>query len=337
MRGGLLALVVFVSACAGEPAPVPVPAAPPLAVRLATAETVELPIVSEVVGTVRAVRSATIAPLVSGTVAEVRVGLGSAVRAGDVLLRLSAREIGARLEQARAVSALARSERDRAARLRDERAISVAQYEAAVSQYGVAQATHAEASTLVDRTVLRAPFAGVITGKLADVGDTALPGQPLLTLEAPGALRFEARVPDRGGREPAVGEAVTVRLDGVDGELEGRIAEIHPGADEVTRTRLVKIDLPPAAGVRSGRFGRVLLTTGAAATVAVPAEAVVPRGQLETLFVVRAGVAQMRLVRTGRARGGRLEISSGLAAGEQVALAPDVGLADGRRVVEVGP
>lgn len=328
------ALVALLGGCAAEPARRPAPSVPPRVVQIAQADRASRPVMTDVVGTVRAVRSATIAPLISGTVAEVRVGLGSSVRAGEVLVRLSAREIDARLEQTRAVAVLAKRERDRAIPLKNLGAISVAQFDAAISQWDVAQARQAEASTIADRTALRAPFAGVVTAKLANVGDTAMPGQALLVLEAPGALRFEARVPETAVDALAVGKSLPVRLDGLDHDIEGRIAEIQPASDDATRTRLAKIDLPQTPGVRSGRFGRVFLATGASLTVVVPAEAVVRHGQLETVFVVASGTARLRLVRTGRERDGRLEIASGLSGDEKVVLAGGADLVDGQRVEE---
>jgi membrane fusion protein, multidrug efflux system len=331
---GSLALLAFLCGCAGEPLPRPPPSLPPRAVRIGQADRSRRAVLTEVVGTVRATRGATIAPLLSGTVSEVRVGLGSSVRAGDVLVRLSAREVEARLEQTRAVSAQARRDRDRATTLKEQGVMSVAQYEAAISQWSIAQARQAEASTIADRTVLRAPFAGVITSKLANVGDTALPGQALLVLEARAALRFEAQVPETAGDDLAVGDPLPVRLDGLDQDLEGRIAEIQPASDDATRTRLVKVDLPDRAGLRSGQFGRLLLTTGQSLAVTVPSEAVVRRGQLETVFVVDSGTARLRLVRSGRERDGRVEISSGLSGGEKLALAGAADLIDGQRVEE---
>jgi RND family efflux transporter MFP subunit len=334
MRRGLLLLPALLIGCAAKPAPRPTPSVPPRVVRVVQADRIPRPVMTEVVGTVRAVRSATIAPLLSGTVAEVRVGLGSPVQAGEVLVRLSAREVDARLEQTRAVSALAKRERDRAATLIGQEAISVSQYETALSQWSVAQARQAEAATLADRTVLRAPFAGVVTAKLANVGDTAMPGQALLVLEAPGALRFEARVPEAAVDGLAVGRSVPVRLDGLDHDIEGRIAEIQPASDDATRTRLAKLDLPETPGVRSGRFGRVLLATGTSLTVAVPSEAVVRHGQLEAVFVVGHGTARLRLVRTGREQDGRLEIAGGLSGDEEVVVAGAAELVDGQLVAE---
>jgi membrane fusion protein, multidrug efflux system len=329
-----LALLGLVSGCAAERQPRPPPSLPPQVVQVGQADRSPRPVLTEVVGTVRAIREATIAPLLSGTVTDVRVGLGSEVRAGDVLVRLSARDVDARLEQSRAVSALATRDRDRAITLREQGAISVAQYDAAMSQWSVARARQTEASTVADRTVLRAPFAGVITAKLVSVGDTALPGQRLLVLEGGTSLRFEARVPETGGGELRVGDLLPVRLDGLEQELPGRIAEIQPASDDATRTRLIKIDLPDTPGLRSGRFGRVLLTTGQLVAVTVPASALVRHGQLESVFVVDSGTARLRLVRSGRDRDGRVEISSGLSGGEKVALAASAGLVDGQRVEE---
>jgi RND family efflux transporter MFP subunit len=214
--------------------------------------------------------------------------------------------------------------------------ISAAQYDAALSQWTVAQAGHAAARTIAHHAVLRAPFAGVVTAKLANVGDTAMPGEALLVLEAPHALRFEARVPETAAGALAIGASVPVRLDALDRDLVGTIAEIQPASDDATRTRLIKVDLPATPGLRSGRFGRLLLATGTSLAVSVPAGAVVRRGQLEGVFVVESSsrTARLRLVRSGRERDGRLEIASGLSGGELVILAA-ADLVDGQRV-EVG-
>ncbi|MEY2931429.1 MAG: Multidrug resistance protein MexA precursor [Pseudomonadota bacterium] len=305
---------------------------PPRLVTVGGAQRATRTIVTEVVGTVRAVRRATIAPLISGNIVEVRAGLGSSVRTGEVLARLSDREVTARLEQTRAAAALAQRERERAESLRGQQVISVAQYDAALAEWNMAQARQAEASTIAEHAVLRAPFAGVITAQLAHTGDTALPGQALFELEAPGALRFEARGPEASVGALELGQSLPVRLDGLAHDLVGTIAEIQPASDDATRTRLIKLDLPKTPGLRSGRFGRLLLATGASLAVSVPAGAVVRQGQLEGVFVVNEGVARLRLVRTGRAQDERLEISSGLSQSERIVLHDAAQLRDGQRV-----
>ena len=141
-------------------------------------------------------------------------------------------------------------------------------------------------------------------------------------------------MPERSGEHLAVGDHLPVRLDGLDRDLVGQIAEIRPAADDATRTRLFKIDLPDTPGLRPGRFGRVLIDGGQSIAVTVPPEALIRRGQLETVFIVESGVARLRLVRSGRERGGRVEISSGLSGGEAVALAGPTEIVDGQRVEE---
>src|SRR5215813_4415136 len=162
---GTLVLLGLLSGCAADASPRQTPCAPPRRVRVVKAERANEPVVTEVVGTVRATRSATIAPLISGTVGEVRVGLGSSVRAGDILVRLSARDVEARLEQTRAMSEQASRDRARAIALRQQEVISLAQYEATIAQWNLARARNSEASSIAERLVLRAPFTGVITSK----------------------------------------------------------------------------------------------------------------------------------------------------------------------------
>jgi RND family efflux transporter MFP subunit len=252
------------------------------------------------------------------------------------LARVSAREITARLEQARALSTQATRERDRAVALQQQGVLPLAAYEAAVTEWNVARARQEEAATVAASTVLRAPFAGVIKAKLVSAGDTALPGQPLFVLQGLGDFRFEARVPESIGRELRAGERVPIHLDDARHKLEGTITEIQPALDDSTRTQLVKLELPntqaPSAGLRSGQFGRALFTTGQDFVLTVPSAAVSRRGQLETVFVVDAGVARLRLVRTGRERQGRVEILAGLTGGEQVARGTNSSLVDGERL-----
>ena len=322
--------------CVAEPAHA-APARARANVRVVQAERSQRPVLTELVGSVRAVRRSTVAAQISGTVAQIRVGLGSAVRAGEVLVRLSADEVDARLAQARALSALATPERDRASKLLQLGAISTARYDEAVSQWSVAQAREAEATAFADRILVRAPFAGLVSEKRVNVGDSAMPGQALLVLEAPDAFRFEAQLPESLARLGlSIGQTVPLRIDDLDHELTGTVCEIQPAADEATRTRLLKLDLPKHPALRSGQFGRLLLATGASNAVSIPAAALVRHGQLEGVFVVESGTARLRLVRTAREYADRIEIAAGLTGGEALVTSPDTALRDGQPV-EVAP
>ncbi len=128
------------------------------------------------------------------------------------------------------------------------------------------------------------------------------------------------------------GQTVEVALEALDRRLTARVSEIVPAVDAASRAYTVKIDLPALPNVRSGMFGRAWFPMGARKVVAVPAAAVVERGQLQSVFVVEDGVARNRLVTTGKRQPDAVEVLSGLSEGEKVVSPVPPGLADGARV-----
>ena len=177
-----------------------------------------------------------------------------------------------------------------------------------------------------------APFDGVVTRKWADVGDLASPGKPLVDIEDPSQLQVWADVPDNLTSEVRPDENLDVRVDGLDNQLAGTVAEISPAADPITHTFRVKVNLPVTPGLKSGQFARVEVPAGESRTMFVPDAAVVQRGELEILFVIADGHAHLRLVKTGRHLDGRMEILSGLNAGETVVMQGASQLTDGQPV-----
>jgi RND family efflux transporter MFP subunit len=182
-----------------------------------------------------------------------------------------------------------------------------------------------------DYSVIAAPFAGVVTARSVEPGNVAAPGAPLLTIEREGAYRLEAAVDE--SRLPAVkaGQAVEVMLDADGRRIAARVSEVAPAVDAGSRSYLVKIDLP-AAGVRSGMFGRAIFAAGARKVTSIPASALVERGQLQAVMAIEDGVAHTRLVTTGRRNGEMVEVLSGLAPGERIVVPVPAGLSDGARV-----
>jgi RND family efflux transporter MFP subunit len=328
----VLALSASALSCTGDRAPKAAEALPVRVVQVDRARSAARGIGEEVMGTVRARKTAVISPVVMGKVAVLAVSLGSRVQAGDVLARISASEIDAKLDQARALYERRKVDLARAKKLTDDGALAVATYDGALTEFQVAEAQKAEATAMAEHTVLRAPFSGVVTSKIANVGDTAMPGQPLLVIEDPSALRLEATLPEAAARILTQGQTVRVRVDTVEGDLAGRVAEISPSADPASRTVLAKIDLPGDPAVHSGLFGRLLLASNETQSIVVPAAAVVRHGQLESVFVVQGETARLRLVRTGRELAGAVEVLSGLVDGEAVVSSDAIALVDDQPV-----
>jgi RND family efflux transporter MFP subunit len=303
---------------------------PPAAVRVQTVENKQRVATEVVVGTVRAKLSSVIEAKVSGRIEKMLVVPGQNVKTGGLLVQLDAREVQAQLDRALAVRQQAENDLKRATDLFQQKILSQSEYDNAQSKFRVADAAATEAETLLGYTKVTAPFDGVITRKYADVGDLASPGKPLLEMEDARDLRLEADVPEAVISHLTLGDKLGVRVSGATNELDGVISEIAPSADPNSRTFLVKLDLPPTPGLRAGQFGRAAMPVGEISALRAPDSAVVQRGQMELVFVVVNGHAQLRLVKTGKHIGDEVELVSGMDAGEQVVVDGAGNLVDGQ-------
>lgn len=333
MKGTILLAVglsFVVAGCGHKPDKTGTSSLPAATVRLQTVESKKRIATEEVVGTVRAKLRSVIEAKVSGKVSQMLVVPGQQVKAGEQLATIDAREIQARVEQAAAVRQQADADLKRFASLLEQKILAQAEYDNAQAKARVAQAALVEAETMQSYTKVTAPFAGVITRKHADVGDLATPGKPLLEMEDSTALRLEADVPEAVVGRLKLGDKLPVRISALETELEGVISEIAPAADSGSRTFLVKLDLPGTSGLRAGQFGRVAMPVGETTALRVPVTAVVQRGQMEIIFVVSDGKAQLRIVKTGKRIGNEVELVSGISAGEKIVAENAAGLVDGQ-------
>jgi len=322
---------LLVAGCERESSPaVPEPAARPVHVETVVRKSIAA--TEDVVGTVRPKLSATIEAKLSGRIEHMLVVSGQTVTAGELLAELDAREIQSRYDQAAAAAQQADNDLKRFATLLEQKILSQSEFETAQAKSRMANAAEAEAKTMLGYTKIVASFDGVITRKLADVGDLALPGKILLQMENPASLRFEADLPEALIGNLKLGDQLPVHIAAITNEMAGTVAEISPAADANSRTYVVKLDLAGPTGLRSGQFGRVAVPVGEISAIRIPAAAVIQHGQMEMVFVTANGHAQLRLVKTGRRIGNDMEIVSGLNSGEQVVIEGSASLADGQPV-----
>ncbi|MBP9085838.1 MAG: efflux RND transporter periplasmic adaptor subunit [Kofleriaceae bacterium] len=296
------------------------------------------------VGTVRAQERVEIAPTVMGKITELNCTIGAHVKAGDLIARLSVRELSARLAQARESLANASLELDRANKLKNSAAIPGAEYDTVLSRHRIAQAAQAEATTMESYAIVRSPIGGVVTAKSSSTGDMAMPGQPVCVIDDPSTLRFEATIPETLIRYVQPAATLEVKTDILDVAVKATVAEIGPTTDTASRTVLVKLRMPADPRLRVGTFGRVMVPSTAVATITVPSQALVRHGQLVSVFVVSEGKAHLRLVRTGRTLAGaastagngagsdRIEINAGVQPGDVIVVDHVDTLVDGQPV-----
>lgn len=301
-------------------------------------------------GVVEALRQTTVAAQVPGAIVRLAVKAGDRVTAGQLLVQLDARAAAqsaeasaAQVQAARAALDVAAKEVERQRKLFADRFISQAALDRAEAEFRAAQAqagaqvAQAEAArTQTGFFTVRAPYAGVVSDVPVTLGDMAMPGRVLMTLYDPAALRVTAAVPQSAAARIGAGAVVRLELPALPADrrkLAPVRVQVLPAADAGTHTVTVRAELAPRTeGLVPGQFARLWLPApgeggadaGArAASPWVPASAIVRRAELTGLYVLDAeGRPLLRQVRLGRSDGERVEILSGLAAGERVAAEP---------------
>lgn len=294
-------------------------------------------------------------------IAAVEVELGERVTAGQVLVRLETEMLENKLREAqgrvaRGEAALAQQETtlaqaqsglERAERLKLTRTISEQAYEdrtsaLAVARQGVALqqaevaeavAQRAEAERQLERAVIRAPAAGILSERLARAGAQA-GAEPLLRIIRDGTLDFAAEVPEADLPALAVGQPVKVRLAGRKDVIDGTVRTIAPKIDRETRLGTAQIALDTTQPLFAGAFGKAEVVFARHDAIVVADSALVYGRGIDdcAVFVVESGHVRRRPVETGLRRSGKVEIRSGLSAGERIVATAGATLREGDAV-----
>jgi HlyD family secretion protein len=185
---------------------------------------------------------------------------------------------------------------------------------AAEAQVGLIDAQIADVDLSISRTEVRAPVAGIVTARAARIGAIAsAAGGPLFTLIRDGALEMNADVAEQDLLRLAPGQAATVRVNGLDRAITGRVRLVEPSVDPMTRLGRVRIALDEPEAVRDGMFGEAEIVVAERAGPAAPVTAVASDGSV--LVVGEDGVVRRVEVMPGIRDGGLVEVRAGLAAG----------------------
>ncbi|MCV2369644.1 efflux RND transporter periplasmic adaptor subunit [Roseateles oligotrophus] len=304
---------------------------------------------------VEAVRQTVVAAQVSGAIQQLEVKAGDRVKVGQVLLRIDDRAAAqtadaavAQGEALRAALHLATREFERQQLLFKQQFISQAALDQAESQFKASQAQMkaqlaqlAVARTQTGLHVVRSPYAGVVAELPVAVGDMALPGRPLLTLYDPAALRVSAHLPQSAATALRPDSVLAIEIPGLPGGAKQRLTpslvQLLPSVDAATHTMELRLDLPAGiGGVSPGMFARVWVgdrlgaelsasdsSPSSGAALWVPRTALIRRAELDALYVLdKTGKPLLRQVRLGATQGERVEVLSGLSAGERIATDP---------------
>jgi RND family efflux transporter MFP subunit len=287
----------------------------------------------ELLGTVESVYRAEIAARVSGTITTLPVVLGSEVHKDDLLVEISAGEIDAKLQQSRAQMEQARRNLEREKKLLRKNAATPETVKSLEEYLSIAEAAYQEARTIQSYTRVLSPFSGKVTSKQANVGDLATPGKPLLNIEDENHLQILTDIPEAMILQVKQGDVFSIHIPSANLTISGTVAEVAPTANPTTRSGQVKLNIDAHPNLRPGQFARVALDLQEARTLVVPAEAIIPLGQMDRIYVVENDHARLRLVRSGASYGDNIEILSGIQPGDIVIIQGQQTLHDGQPVL----
>lgn len=285
----------------------------------------------------------------SGKIIKRYVELGSAVKSGEVLMEIDAKDIqqtvsisSAQVASAQSQLSLAQTNLERYRKLYEQGAVSRAQLDQCQNAYEVAAAAARQASAqyiqganLLSYSSLVADSAGVITSVNAEVGQVVSAGQPILTLVKDGEREIEINVPESRIDEMRKVQQVSVSFWALPGVTAmGKVREISPVADKITRTYKVRISLINApAGVNLGMTASVaVFSTAKQQSFYIPLSAIYQTGDTPQVWVIEDGVVNLRPIKVGVFGDEQVQVLEGLQAGDVIVTAGIHKLREGQKV-----
>lgn len=279
------------------------------------------------VGSLQPVHGVTLAAELGGTIVEIGVENGAAVKKGDLLVRLDTSVEEAQLAAAEANLRLAELEIERSKTLLDQRTISQAEFDSkdAVSKAAAAEVANVRAQ--LAKKAIRAPFSGRVGIRMVNLGQTIPAGTQLIPLQSLDPIFIDFSLPQQRIAALESGQTLRVKLDGLEETFEGKVTAINPEVDAATRNVRVQGTLAnPAEKLRPGMFAEVTLVRPTKAkVVAVPVTAIVYAPFGDSVYVVEQKdgktIARQQFVRLGASRGDYVAIVDGIGAGTRVVSA----------------
>lgn len=285
-----------------------------------------------------------------GQITMLSVEEGDKVTAGQTLIRIKSGDIEAsraqiKANQIEAEAALENAKRDyeRMKTLVEKESATQKELDDMKTRYEMAKAKieaikemKKGVSANLDYAVITAPFSGYVVQKMANKGDLASPGQPILVIEAPNDFEVVAKVPENEITLFAEGDPVKINVEALpEATFTGKVGRVTPTNAGQYEVKIALTGSPEMKALRSGMYARVILQKGKSDQILVPQEAIVKRGQLEGIFAVnQQNEAMLRWIRTGETVGGKVEVLSGLSEGEKYVVAAEGKLQDGQPVSE---
>jgi len=288
------------------------------------------------VGALIAEDSVVLRPEIDGRIDKLLFKEGQPVKQGTVLVVLDSADQRARLAAAQADLKLAESRYQRSEELVAQNFISREALDVTRANLDILRARLLQEQVALDKTVLRAPFAALVGLRQVSPGAYVKKGDDIVRLDALGNLKLEVPVPETYLPLVRIGLPVTLTVDALPGQtFSGKVHAIDPVVDPVSRNVRVRARIAnPKGQLKPGMFARATADLGGRTrAILLPEQVIVPRPDGSYVFLAVGGKAELRKVTLGKREPGRVEIVSGVQAGDTVILDGQIKLRPGVPVV----
>lgn len=286
-------------------------------------------------GEIEAMQSIELRPEIEGRLVEILVREGSSVSRGTPLFKIDDAELRAQVAQVQAERDLARQSLARTRDLLQQKASSQSELERAEATMRSTEAQLELLKVRLARTLVRAPFSGVMGQRFVSLGDYVTTTTRLAALQTVTPQRATFRIPERYAEQVALGQPVTFQVAALPGrEFTGKVDFIDPIVQLPGRTIMVKALVPnPKRELQAGMFIEARLATAVRPNaVVIPEDAILPLQGSSFVWVVADGKASRRQVELGIRTPGFVEVRTGVEEGEQVVVGGQERLAEGAPV-----
>lgn len=312
---------------------------PPTTVEVASVSVAPAVARAELIGSLRAAEQVTIAAELAGRIASVDADEGQPVAAGERLFTLDQALLQAELAEREAAFELSQRSFERAKEMAAKKLIPQSDYDQARSSMTVASASLQSTRVRLQKTELRAPFAGIMGLRTVSEGEYVSAGQRLATLAQIDPIKLDVLVPERFLAQLFEGQPVRVQMDALGGaDFNGAVVAIDPVVDPIGRTVAVRAQFAnPDGRLKPGMFARVGIELAREEEALwIPEEALLPGVQQTVVYRVIDGRAVATPVQTGLREPGQVQITSGLSRGDRVVTAGQIKIGDGAPVTAAG-
>lgn len=306
-------------------------------------------------GQVEAVQTANISTRMMGRITNIFVKAGDKVTKGQLLVTISDEDIRAKkaqteamIAEAEAAFASAKKDYDRFSNLFKEQSATAReldnvtlQFQAAKARVEAARQMRSEVNASLAYSSLTAPFSGTVTQKMAEVGNLANPGMPILTIEQSGILQVSASIAESDITHVRLGDTANMEIKSTGKTFTGKIIQLNPSSQFTGGQYIVKISIPAAEknDILAGMYVNVTIPVTnkpdiRTDAVLIPASALIHRDELTGIYTISSNkTALLRWIRLGKTYGDMVEVISGLSKDESFILSSESKLYNGAPVI----